>query len=250
MKKPAVTKTVNSVAKGIAKVPAVTKPAVRTVAKSIAAGAAASIITAKQTTPIVSLKAQSDAVKAAEAAKQAAAIAKGKEYAKKAAERTAGLLSDLSKVQCNPSENNTGFTSNNALEKGANTLFAFFTSMTLDAGIGAGIGFEGAVGPFKGEILGASDIFAVRADYENGFVLGRYERVGASLSLPAISIGGSTGTFYPEYSWPNTGEPIYEDADTGLLGINLGAYAGIGGHFSVGWDTSKFLRKAIEIWSQ
>lgn len=122
VKKPAVTKAVNSVAKGIAKVPAVTRPQVQTVAKSIAAGAVASIITAKQTTPIVNLKAQNEAVKAAEAAKQAAAIAKGKEYAKKAAERTAGLLSDLSKVQCNPSENNTGFTSNNALEKGANTL--------------------------------------------------------------------------------------------------------------------------------
>ena len=87
------------------------------------------------------------------------------------------------------------------LNKSAQSAWSIITSITLDAGIGAGAYYEGNILGLQGSIGGHHDAIAFHYSFDEGLSVGSFWEVSADIGFAGFTVGPFRGRFNPWWSW-------------------------------------------------
>lgn len=133
-------------------------------------------------------------------------------------------------------------------DKVAQSSWAIVTSITLDAGVGAGIYGSVNILGMEASLGGFHDPIALHYSYDERISLGTYWEVSGTLGIPGFSAGPKTSRFVP---WIGEADSSLPDRMTsGFARVSAGFYPLLGGRFSVRFDTDRIITKIIEIWTE
>ena len=106
------------------------------------------------------------------------------------------------------------------LNKSAQSAWSIITSITLDAGIGAGAYYEGNILGLQGSIGGHHAAIAFHYSFDEGLSVGSFWEVSADIGFAGFTVGPFRGRFNPW--WPWLGERDTSPNHTPLYNIAQG----------------------------
>lgn len=147
-----------------------------------------------------------------------------------------------------------GLTPDKVVDKIVQSGWEIVSSISFDAGFGAGAFVEGKTGGFKVSGGGYHDAVTIRYNYDDGLSIGSSWKTSFEVGidgLPMFSVGSETGRYTPWVSWFGSPDSNLQDIPaSGFVGVGGSFYAGLGLHVNVGYDTNRIITNIIEIWSE